>query len=78
MNNWMWIGMAVSSILGLVLTVLVVIGVVWLAQQIRADGGRARRGPRSALEELERRYARGEVDRETYLGIRADLEADGH
>jgi uncharacterized membrane protein len=40
-----------------------------------AHGGRARGDP--ALEALRVRYARGEVDRDTFLAMRADLGADG-
>lgn len=75
MGGLMWAGMLISGILGLALIVLVVVGIVWLVRQLGHDG--SRRWPeRSAIAALELRYARGEVDRETYLAIRHDLEAD--
>lgn len=54
----------------LALIVLAVVGVVWL---VRALGERSP-GRSSALEELDVRYARGEIEREEYLQRRADLE----
>ena len=75
MGGFMWVGMLISGILGVALIVLVVVGIVWLVRQLGRQDGRGGRD-RSAIAELERRYARGEVDRETYLAIRRDLEAD--
>lgn len=72
MGGWNWLGV----LLGIALVVLIVVGIVWLAGQLGHEGVR-RRPERSAIAELELRYARGEVDRETYLAIRRDLEADG-
>lgn len=76
MGGFMWAGMLISAILGLALIVLVVVGIVWVVRQLGQDGSR-RKPERSAIAELELRYARGEVDRETYVAIRRDLEADG-
>ena len=61
MGGFMWVGMLIWAILGIALIVLTVLGAVWLARRL----GRDERGPRppndrSALEELELRYARGE------------------
>lgn len=75
MGGFMWAAMLISGILGLALIILVVGGIVWLVRQLGRQDGRGRRD-RSAIAELELRYARGEVDRETYLAIRRDLEAD--
>lgn len=78
MGGFMWIAMLIWAILGIALVVLVVAGIVWLVRQV-AQGGQERRRykGRSAIEELEQRYARGEVDRETFLAAREDLERDG-
>ena len=78
MGGFMWIAMLIWAILGIALVVLVVAGIVWLVRQV-AQGGQERRRHkgRSAIEELEQRYARGEVDRETFLAAREDLERDG-
>lgn len=52
---------------GLVITALV-LGIRWLVSQ-----GRDARPRDSALDILRERYARGEIDREEYLGRRRDL-----
>jgi putative membrane protein len=65
-------------LLWIVLVVLIVVGIVWLVRELGDARERERRPrSRSAVAEVELRYARGEVDRETYLAIRRDLEADG-
>ena len=75
MNALMWGGMLVSILLGVALIALIVAGVVSLLRQPRRHG--AGDGRRTAFDHLEVRYARGEIDRETYLVMRRDLEADG-
>lgn len=71
MGGWNWLGV----LLGIALVVLIVVAIAWLVRQLGAEGGR-RRPERSSIAELELRYARGEVDRGTYVAIRRDLEAD--
>ena len=75
MGGFMWVGMLIWTVLGIALIVLVILGAVWLARQLGRDEP-GRRLPRdgSALEELELRYARGEVEREAFLKIREDLQ----
>lgn len=87
-DDMMWDGsggavMAIWMIFGLLLIVLVVVGLVWLVRQVSSNGGgRAEHqgsppsGPASgsAREELDRRYARGELSREEYRAMREDLE----
>ena len=46
-------------------------GVVWLVQTLPQN---RRRPPRTAMEELDLRYARGEIDRDDYVHRREDLE----
>lgn len=75
MSGLMWVGMLISGILGIALIILVVVSIVWLVHQFGRDGNRKRPG-RSALTELELRYARGEIDRDAYRAMRRDLEAD--
>lgn len=70
-GGWNWLG----ALLAMALVVLIVVGITWLVRQLGTEGGR-RRPERSAIAELELRYARGEVDRETYIAIRRDLEED--
>jgi putative membrane protein len=57
----------------LAVLVLVVLGIVWLVRRLSSDSSGSR-APRSALEELELRYARGEIDRTTYLQMKDDLD----
>ena len=74
----MWVAMLIWAILGIVLVVLAIIGVAWLVRQLGRNGqGRRRPAGRTPIEELELRYARGEVEREAFLAIREDLERDG-
>ena len=93
MDRWwddmMWDGagagfMVIWMVLGLLLTVLLVVGIVWLVRQVSSDGGRPTdhqqppstgTGSGTAREDLDRRYARGEISREEYLAIRDDLES---
>lgn len=72
MGGWNWLGVLVA----IALVVLIVVGIAWLVREIGRERDGRPRG-RSAIEELELRYARGEVDRETYLATRGDLEANG-
>lgn len=69
MGGWGW-GMA---IFGWVFMIAVLGLVVWLVVTAirRSEVGGNRRG---ALELLDERYARGEIEREEYLERRADLE----
>jgi uncharacterized membrane protein len=63
---------------------MVLIGLVWLTL-LTASGiviawlilrGRGRHNTNDARQVLDVRYARGELDREAYLGMRADLTDD--
>lgn len=51
---------------------LVVAAIVWLVRQSTDTAGSS-----SARQELDRRYAAGEVDRDEYLQRRRDLEGSG-
>jgi uncharacterized membrane protein len=53
--------------------VLVVLGIVWLVRRLGGDATRSHPAP-SAMDELELRYARGEIDRTTYLQMVDDLK----
>lgn len=84
----MWNGaggafMVVWIIFGLLLIVVLVVGIVWLVRRVSSDADRpgdhqrptpSGSAPGSAREELDRRYARGEISREEYRTIRDDLE----
>ena len=75
MGGVMWVAMLIWVILGIALIVLAITGVVWLVRRPGGNGaGRPRTSSWAAIEELESRYARGEVDRDTFVAIRDDLE----
>ena len=68
--------------LGLILTILfwgaLIAGAVWLVMFLvksnsRNSTGQVQRGV-NALEILDERYARGELDRETYESIKKDMQ----
>lgn len=65
----------VWTLLGIALLVLIVLAIVWLALRLRHNDREAVRPASIAVSELERRYARGEIDRDAYLQIRSDLDA---
>lgn len=71
MDGWGW-GMGMG-IVGLLVLLLVVGLVTWLIVSGTQRPG-SRGGSRSALDVLDERYARGEIDRNDYLERRADLE----
>ena len=83
-DDLMWNGaggvvMVVWMIFGLLLITLLVVGIVWLVRQASSGGGRSEQHQQpsaqgSAREDLDRRYARGEISREEYHEIRDDLE----
>jgi putative membrane protein len=63
---WFW------AIFALLVLALLVVGVVWL---VRTLAGPSPAGtPSTARQELDLRYARGELTREEYQQRRADLE----
>lgn len=65
----------VVVLMQLAVLALVVLGIVWLVRKLSADGSPGGGGrTRSALEEVELRYARGEIDRTTYQQMRDDLK----
>lgn len=63
-------------VFALVLLALAVTALVWLVRQVQGRSGASDApGTRtSAWEELDRRYAAGELGRDDYLQARADLE----
>jgi len=72
MMGWMMGGAMIAWLLiTLAFLVLLVIGTVWLVRAVQRQ--QEPRGRRTALDELELRYARGEVDRETFVMTRDEL-----
>jgi len=74
-----WIGMALIGLFWLAVVVGVIVLVVYLVrragqgQQYPPYGGRPPEARSSALQILEERYARGDIDREEFLQRKADL-----
>ncbi len=77
-GGWMW-WMPFHGILSLLLVAAVVVGVVflirwlWHGTEARPTAG----SRREALELLDLRYARGEIDRDDYLQRKKDLAGGG-
>jgi putative membrane protein len=76
MMNGMGAWMFLWGILGLAVLSLAVVGGVLLVRSLTGREQVTRQLPASdvAQEELRRRYAAGEIDRETYLQRKVDLE----
>lgn len=79
-NTFGWGGMFLGMLGPLLLLVLFVGGIAWLIRWIvvsavraSAPAGRSE-APQTAREILQARYARGEIDRDEYQRILADLE----
>jgi putative membrane protein len=71
MIKMMW-GFGFGGLWMLLLIVGVVFVIVWAVQSGTGDGRSYR--PRRAVEILEERYARGDIDREEFLSRQAELE----
>ena len=72
MHGWMFAWMWVWPVIVLAGLVLLVLGVVWLAQG-RSLGSGAFHAASSGRRILDERYARGEIDDEEYQRRRAQL-----
>ncbi len=68
--GWWW--MPFHGLSFLLFLVIVIASVVALFRFIRGDGGR-KKSRASALDALDERYARGEINREEYLEKKRDL-----
>lgn len=74
----MGLGMGFGVLFFFFFTALLIIGGVWLVKSLFVAGGsvQPRVGDGSTPRQiLDGRYARGEIDRETYERMRRDLEA---
>lgn len=69
--------MLLALLMQLAVLVLVVLGIVWLVRRLGPGDAGTSSAARSALDELEMRYARGEIDRSTYLQMQDDLKGRG-
>ena len=74
MDGMMGIGMLLWWLIGLALLVLLVLGIVWIVRQLQSPArGQPSPSESDPRRELELRYARGEIDRDTYRAMRDDL-----
>ncbi len=70
-----WLVMIVSMVLWVaLLSAIIVLVVRWLGSQSPSRGNPTQ--PGSAMEILEQRYARGEIDEATFRRMRDELQAD--
>lgn len=77
MNNghggWMMGGMGLLSIL---FWILIIAGVVLIVRWLTERNGQGKTSPaESPLDILKKRYAKGEIDRETFEKMKQDIEA---
>ena len=70
MGGWGW-GMAIFGWLFMMLMVSLVVWLIWSATR---RPGSSHDGLRDAVDLLDERYARGEIDRDEYLQRKGDLE----
>lgn len=61
-----WLGMMFGPVLWLLVLGLIVAGVIWLVRRMDAQSSTHLSNDRSALAELDMRFARGEIDAEDY------------
>lgn len=68
-----WCGPGFGGIAMVLFWVLLIVGVAALARGILAHGGRSPAPPERPLDILQRRYAKGEIDRKEYEEKKRDL-----
>ncbi len=72
-----WIGLIINAVIVIALIVALVVLIVWAIRSMRrspASTGIMSTSAQSAREITQQRYARGEITREQYQQILADLE----
>jgi len=72
MGEWGW-GMGFGWFFMLLFWALVILGIVAIAKRITGGNGSTR--SKTALEILQERYARGEIEQQEYQQKRRDLES---
>lgn len=77
MHGGSWLGFGLHSLVWILAIAAIVAVVIWVLRASTGSGSAAgERKPRpTALEILDERYARGEIEREDYLARKTDLEA---
>lgn len=67
-------GGGVWMFFNMIFSILVIVGIVWLAVwAIQRAGGKGEQGNESSLEILKKRYAQGEISKEEYEEKKRDL-----
>ncbi len=72
----MSVWMVFWAIFGLLLLAAAAAALAWLLRNLMSDSDRGAEGRGRVRQELDMRYARGELSREDYLQRRADLIGD--
>ena len=72
MGNGYGFGFGIPGIGMWIVWILLIVAIVW-AVKLLSDRDAPRSGGKAALEILQERYARGEIDRDEYEGKRRDL-----
>lgn len=78
MNGWGWHMGGFGMIIWLIILIAIIWLIVRLIQKNNGGGGESRQVPsqeESALDVLQKRYARGEITREEYQQMKQDLES---
>jgi putative membrane protein len=78
MGDWGWGMGGFGIILNIALWVLLIAGIIWLVRRLLQSEGRRRSETESgsrALDILNERYARGEIDQSQYESIKRDIQA---
>jgi putative membrane protein len=73
LGNFGWFGMVLGLIINIALIVGVVLLVIWLVGRVSGGAARGSNSGPSPREILQARYARGEITREQYQEILADI-----
>jgi len=75
-SGWWWMG-GTMWFFPLLFWILVIAGVVLVVRWLADRGSQASAPPTdSAIEILKKRYARGEIDRETFERMKRDISGD--
>ena len=69
MFGWGWGGAIIHAVIWLLLVAAIVLVTLLIARNLGSKGG----GGSSALDQLDERYAKGEIDREEYLQRKKDI-----
>lgn len=70
-----WPGMLFMMIVGLILCIALIAAIVWLFMRLSSHrNATPQTTPQSSMELLEQRYARGELDPQTYEQMRERLQ----